>query len=984
MKESRLRYAVLGAVTVFRDGDIVAIDQPRSQAVLVSLLLAEKPVSASELIDAVWGDEAPANAMSALRTHIHSLRTLLEPDRPTRAPATVLTSVGRGYALRAEPDAVDAWRADSLSAQAGQARADGDLEEAHRLVTEALALWRGGPLVGVPGPDAAAHRLRRIEQHITLFSTRLELDVELGRHSQVVGELAALAAEYPLREHLQATLMTALARAGRRSEALDVYTRTRRILVEELGIEPGSRLADIHQRILNDDIGAGPVAPQRPGPMVHPAQLPADLPDFTGREQLLVELRNRVTVQQEQAPTVVAITGMGGLGKTALAVHLAHELCAQFPDGQLYADLAGAGERPVEPGAVLGGWLRALGIDKSHIPADDQQRAALLRTTIADRRVLLVLDNARDTDQLRSLLPGTSGCAVLVTSRTNLTGLPGAHHVGLDVLTPREARALVERILTPERVAAEPRATADLIAACGYLPLAVRIVAARLATRPTWTIASVLARLADDDRRLTELKLGTIAVATTFDFSYRQLESELARAFVLLAVPEVPSLSVPAAAAILGLDRRAAERLCETLVDLGMLQTPSPGRYHHHDLLRLFALRQTDDERSEAIPRLLDFYLATVRNIWQSCDPAASLDGLATSADPGDRIDGQAALTEWLNTERSNIIAVHRHVAADYPGLVAASVDLALMIVRLVDYSHQAPQVIAALAELADAAHAGGDPIAENRARLVHGHIRMLTGETVTVVADIHTCARALGELGDKHTLAVAEYVLATIETRLAHINEAIIHYQASIDISAAHADIWGEATAWCALARTCNFAQRNDEAARAAERAIALARSIEAAPIEAVSLSELGMALLQRDGDTVAARAHCEHGVEVARRTGRKFNEGWALARLSGILLAIPDAEAALVTADEAVQAWTEVGEPTGITFALVAYQKALDLLGRKDEAAEVAAQLAQLRDRLGGVPLADAVSEAIEDHARTVARNTRMSSASGTSSAT
>ncbi|GFN06204.1 hypothetical protein Smic_47600 [Streptomyces microflavus] len=458
-----------------------------------------------------------------------------------------------------------------------------------------------------PGPYAENQRTRLEEWRLQLTEARLDLDLEVGSHAEAVSELTALTAAHPLRERLRELLMVALYRSGRQAEALAVYADTRRLLSEELGVDPRPELAQLQQRILRaDEELARPADEPAPAAApLKPAQLPATVPDFTGRDSFVRDLGAQLASAEGSVMAVSALAGIGGVGKTTLAVHVAHQARPHFPDGQLYVDLQGAGARAAEPETVLGSFLRALGTADSAIPDTLDERAALYRSTLDGRRILVLLDNAHDAAQIRPLLPGTPGCAALVTSRVRMVDLAGAHLVDLDVMSPDEALQLFTRIVGAERVGAEREAALDVVAACGFLPLAIRIAASRLAARRTWTVSVLAAKLADERRRLDELQAGDLAVKATFELGYGQLEPAQARAFRLLGLADGPDISLAAAAALLNLEPHTAEDLLEALVDTSLLESAAPGRYRYHDLVRLYARACAERDEQPPVEREL-------------------------------------------------------------------------------------------------------------------------------------------------------------------------------------------------------------------------------------------------------------------------------------------------------------------------------------------------------------------------------------------
>ncbi|MBU3867829.1 winged helix-turn-helix domain-containing protein, partial [Streptomyces sp. 4503] len=660
-QEQSLRFTVLGPVRAFRGEEQLSTGSPQQRALLAALLLrGGRTATAPELVDALWGDDPPDAAIAALRTYASRLRKAFTPH------SDILVSESGGYAVQVGLGALDIDVAESLAAEAEKARHSGDRLRAHELIGRALDLWDGEALAGLSGPYATTQRARLSEWQLVLTETRLDLDLELGHHTEVVSELTALTAAHPLRERLRELLMLALYRSGRQAEALAVYNDTRRLLAEDLGVDPCAELSDLHQRILQADAELAVSVDDRthagPG-FVRPAQLPATVADFTGRVAFVEELSDELATAEGRVMAVSAVAGIGGVGKTTLAVHVAHAARAHFPDGQLYIDLQGAGPVPAEPNAILGAFLRALGTPDSAIPEGVHERAALYRSTLDGRRVLTLLDNARDAAQVRPLLPGTPGCAALITSRTRMVDLEGAHLVDLDVMSPEEALVLFTRIVGAERVSSERDAAMDVVAACGFLPLAIRIAASRLASRRTWTVSTLARKLANQRRRLDELRAGDLAVRATFELGYGQLEPPQARAFRLLGLADGPDISLAAAAVALELDTFDTEELLESLVDASLLESAAPGRYRYHDLVRLYARdraerHQSAAEREAALSRLLSFYLATAARVYAMERPGDRLgDHLAPADHPGLVFPHQDAALDWLFTEADCLLA---------------------------------------------------------------------------------------------------------------------------------------------------------------------------------------------------------------------------------------------------------------------------------------------------------------------------------------
>ncbi|MGW6397196.1 BTAD domain-containing putative transcriptional regulator [Streptomyces sp. NPDC055134] len=730
-----LRFSVLGPVRAWRGDEPLTTGSPQQRALLAALLLREgRTATAAELIDALWGDDPPSQALAAVRTYASRLRKILDPG--------VLVSESGGYAIRSvSGDALDLAAAEALRADAEKARGSGDLCKARELCNRALALWDGEPLANVPGPYAETQRARLEEWRLGLLESRLDMDLEQGCHAEAVSELTALTAAQPLRERLRELLMLALYRSGRQAEALAVYADTRRLLADELGVDPRPGLAELQQRILQADPGlAEPSAPTTEPSAAprRPAQLPATVPDFTGRTSFVTELRDILSSASSpdgegQVMAVSAVAGIGGVGKTTLAVHVAHAARPSFPDGQLYVDLQGAGPRAAEPETVLGSFLRALGTADSAIPDSLEERSALYRSTLDGRRVLILLDNARDAAQVRPLLPGTEGCAALITGRVRMVDLVGAHLVDLDVMSPEEALQLFTKIVGAERVASEREAALDVVAACGFLPLAIRIAASRLAARRTWTVSVLAAKLADERRRLDELQAGDLAVKATFELGYGQLEPAQARAFRLLGLADGPDISLAAAAAVLDLPGESTEDLLESLVDTSLLESAAPGRYRYHDLVRLYARACAErdelppEERQAAMSRLLDFYLATAAGVYAMERPGDRLvHHLEATQYAGLRFTEGAAALDWLYTEAAALLACVRQAAGT--DRLRRAVDLLWAAKDLTESGANSHQYETTARAMCDATRSAGDARAEGRARTTLTNVLLVSG----------------------------------------------------------------------------------------------------------------------------------------------------------------------------------------------------------------------------------------------------------------
>jgi DNA-binding SARP family transcriptional activator/tetratricopeptide (TPR) repeat protein len=654
---------LLGPVEARMDGGVLPLGPRKQKLVLAALALQlNRVVSVGRLVELAWPGEPPRTAEHAVRVFVSHLRAVLGPQAGMQ-----LTTEGNGYVLRAERSHVDVHRFRTLVEQASAADGDSRCVE---LLDEALALWRG-PALGETADGVAwagiVHALE--EERLLAVEERIDARLRQGRHREVLAELTGLVEDNPSRQRMTGQLMLALYRCSRGPDALALARRTRARLVEEDGADPAQELRDLEVAILREDPALQVTAATYA--TATPRQLPLCAGGFTGRGREIAALDAMLADDADRPPVVVtAIAGTAGVGKSALTVYWAHRVSGRFPDGQLFVNLRGyASGPPMPPVEALGGFLRALGVSSEHVPADVDEASAMYRSLLAGQQVLVVLDNAASAGQVRPLLPGSAGCAVVVTSRNQLRGLvaaDGARRITLDVLSDAEATGLLQRLLGANRVAAEPDAASELARACGHLPLALRLAAANLLDRPAHTIAGYLAEL-QVRGRLNALAVpgdpeGSVRAA--FDLSYTALEPESQRMFRLLGLVAGPDIAPAVAAALAGIQVEDARARLERLADAHLIDEPAPARFAFHDLLRAYATERAYEEPADAetaLARLHDHYLASCLAV---ADAAYShLQRVPLSADespPTRSFPDAATAISWADAELVNLVAAVR------------------------------------------------------------------------------------------------------------------------------------------------------------------------------------------------------------------------------------------------------------------------------------------------------------------------------------
>ncbi|WP_051771540.1 AfsR/SARP family transcriptional regulator [Lentzea albidocapillata] len=907
----------MGAVEIEHD-DRVEVLSGRLQRTLLGVLLARanQPVPVDVLTDALWGDRPDPRVAQKLQLHVHRLRGVLDtPDR--------LSFDAFGYQLRARQEEIDAERFEAL-VKAGVAASGQEPQRAIESLRAALTLWRGNAFPDVEVPVLADWARRLAERRLAAVESLYEAELACGLHEAVIGELADLVREHPLRERLHGLLMTTLYRAGRRSEALEAYHRARHALVSELGLEPGPELRELQRRILADDLPA-PAPERRPADQEVPAQLPVDVRGFVGRETELAELDGLLS---EEAPVVItAVAGTAGVGKTALAVHWAHRVRDRFPDGQLYADLRGYGpDEPVSSADALAGFLRALGLDGAAIPEDLGERAARFRTLVDQRKMLILLDNARTVEQVRPLLPAGSSCCTLVTSRDSLAGLVaryGAHRIGLHRLPPAEAAGLLRELLGT-RAHAEPDAVGALAERCARLPLALRVAAEMVRSRSGRTIGELAEELADQQEALDLLDADDdphIAIRAVFSWSYRRLDPAVARLFRLFGVHHGHDIDTYALAAMAGTGLRETRRTLDVLVRAHLVDATSTGRYQPHDLLRAYAaeLADTADEAADldaALARLSCYYLGTASAAMDVIAPheAERRPKVAVPDAESPTFDSYEAAFAWLDRERINLLAGTQHGEPDHVVNVSDTVWRYLSIGGYQDDSFalhtravHAAQTLGDLAAEANARRVLG--VATHRAGLdtqaidhleralaLYQQVGNQSLEAATLsnigavtwqhgnlseAADLIRRALALyEELGDQRMRAPATNNYACLLYALGRYDEAFTLLEQSLAIARDNGDRNVEITVLCGMAEIHAELGRSQQALDYAHFALTLARDARHRPFEGTAMRMIGIAHRQ-SGEHQEAILHLDRALHIARTVG---DSSQLVATLNGL----------------------------------------------------------------------------------------------------
>ncbi|WNI21511.1 BTAD domain-containing putative transcriptional regulator [Streptomyces sp. ITFR-16] len=927
-----VRFRVLGPVEILIGDRPVPLRAGRQQTVLSMLLLeANHVVGTDRLIDAIWGDDPPTTAGSQIQICVSALRRILADAGgiiETRAP---------GYLIRVRPDQLDMQVFEDTVAEAGRVFRAGSVAEAAALLRDALALWSGNALASVTSRLVRAKAARLDQTRLSVYEECVDRELQLGRHRELVSELMTLVSQNPLRERLCGQLMLALYRSGRQAEALEAYRTARSELVDQLGIEPGEELRRLESAILTQEPGLDWSGAAEPAANAGgPRQLIAATSDFTGRAEHVEAMERALTPSDLAAGPcgvvpIVVVAGKNGVGKSALAIHVAHRLAAtHFPDTQLYADLRGTRSDPLSSEDLLMSFLRALSPPGTKFPDTVEERARLYRSRLAARKALIVLDDVADEAQVRMLLPGSAGCAVIITSRVRLTGFPGCRLVNLGQFDQSEAIELLGRVVGEDRVRAEPAAARTLSELVGGLPLALRVAGARLAARPHWTLETMVRRLADEHRRLDELVHGDLAVRASISLTYGSLPPRVRLLF--RALSDLPWDTFPSwvAAAVLDIPVREAEDLLDELVDAHLLDYIAGGAsgsisYRFHVLIRIFAREQSPEgpEREADSRRLLErvcggwLFLAEHAHGLLYGGQFTLLHGSAPRWEPrgGFHETPLRDALGWLESERLNLTAAVRHSAG--AGLDELCWDLASTLVTLFEargyYDDWTETHKFALAAVRESGNRRGTAAILSSL----GSLHVTRRQTGTAPALLDGAMELFEELDDRHGRALVLRSQASLDYHMGETRLSLARYEAALNELRQVGDRIGVAHVLVNIAQHQLDADAPDEAVKQLDEALDICRSVGSRRTEAQVLYRLGLAQLEQDR-VDAAREAFTTVLLLVRQNDDLAGESYARLGMSAVHLRLGNFQTAETMLRRTLEISEELADTVGQGRAL------------------------------------------------------------------
>ena len=958
-----VKFGILGPLMICAaDGSEVAIEGPRQAKVLAALLIdANEWVSVSRLSSAVWDADQPATAVRQVQDAVSALRRRLALPG---APEPLFERRGQAYRINVPADRLDLLTFTEHCDRARRLAETSDALGTATALRTALACWRGPALDGLPG-DALGAAAAQLDAH--RYTAQLQLfglELDANRHLAILDQAAALVADHPFDEELARCRMLALHRCGRRAEALAVYRDLRRTLLAELGLEPGTDLRRVHEQILTEDptlnsptptpTTSPPLAVSIPAPAAStprtngPRQLPADTGAFTGRTGEIARLtalaEETVSGRPGHAAVVIsAIDGMAGVGKTALAVHVAQKVAEQFTDGQLFLDLQGYDPQsaPMPAISALGSLLRSLGVPAARIPESESDRAALLRDQLAGTRTLLLLDNAADAAQVRPLIPGTPGCLVLVTSRRRLTGLDDADPVNLDTLPETDAVALLHKIAGSGRVPDRDPLAVELVRLCGHIPLAIRITAVRLRHRPTLTLDLLVEQLRDEHARLASLSDLDRSLSAAFDTSFAPLTAAEKRLFRLLGAVPGQDFEPYAAANLLDTDRQSAERLLEALLDHNLLIQQTAGRFRFHDLVRAYArtllTTEAAAEAEPALERLLDYYEHTAHTADDKLDAQARPSRPGAPAVPGaqPQLTDFAGSMAWLRAERENITAAIAHARATGRDARVVTLTEALSLLLGIDGPPSAAFALHQTA--ADLAHALGDQVGEAEALFKMGIAKTNLGDYAAAIA-LQQRSLSLSEaVGVQAGLARPLVQLAYLTREESDFPAALAYARRALEVARALGDRPGQATALRLVGRSYAPIDLR-EAVGAYRAALRIFQELEHRLGESRLKWDLGV-VLGWAGRYQEAAALLEEAGNAFEAAGYRFRHAVVLMELGHVRRAQNQHEAAMTLYEHCHAIFVEIADRPGEAHARFAIGLGRQSTGDHAAAAELIA---------------------------------------------